>query len=50
MPGRSQEWRMAWRLPRLLRRLRPAVAHFVHSLPLHCPVPAVRWWDDIVFT
>ena len=25
---------MAWSLPRLLRRLRPAVAHFQHALPL----------------
>jgi glycosyltransferase involved in cell wall biosynthesis len=32
--ARSQELRMAWRLPRLLRRLRPALAHFQHSVPL----------------
>jgi glycosyltransferase involved in cell wall biosynthesis len=30
----SQELRMAWTLPRLLRRLRPALAHFQHALPL----------------
>ena len=34
LPARSQELRMAWTLPRLLRRLRPAVAHFQHALPL----------------
>ena len=30
----SQELRMAWTLPRLLRRLRPELAHFQHALPL----------------
>jgi glycosyltransferase involved in cell wall biosynthesis len=30
----SQELRMAWGLPRLLRVLRPDVAHFQHALPL----------------
>jgi glycosyltransferase involved in cell wall biosynthesis len=30
----SQELRMAWTFPRLLRRLRPALAHFQHALPL----------------
>ena len=34
LPARSQELRMAWAVPRLLRRLRPAVAHFQHSFPL----------------
>jgi glycosyltransferase involved in cell wall biosynthesis len=34
LPARSQEVRMAWSLPRLLRRLQPAVAHFQHALPL----------------
>src|SRR6185312_2917927 len=29
-----QELRMAWTLPRLLRRLRPELAHFQHALPL----------------
>ena len=33
-PARSQELRMAWSLPRLLRRLRPELAHFQHALPL----------------
>jgi glycosyltransferase involved in cell wall biosynthesis len=47
LPARVQELRMAWRLPRLLRRLRPAVAHFIHSLPLGCPVPAVVTVQDL---
>jgi glycosyltransferase involved in cell wall biosynthesis len=34
LPARSQELRMAWALPRLLRRLRPELAHFQHALPL----------------
>jgi glycosyltransferase involved in cell wall biosynthesis len=33
LPARSQELRMAWRLPRVLRQLRPALAHFQHSVP-----------------
>ena len=45
--ARSQELRMAVGVPRLLRRLRPGVAHFVHSLPLHCPVPAVLTVQDL---
>lgn len=34
LPARFQEARMAWSLPRLLRRLRPELAHFQHALPL----------------
>jgi glycosyltransferase involved in cell wall biosynthesis len=34
LPARFQETRMAWSLPRLLRRLDPQVAHFQHALPL----------------
>jgi glycosyltransferase involved in cell wall biosynthesis len=34
LPARSQELRMAWSLPRLLRRIRPQLAHFQHALPL----------------
>ncbi len=45
--ARSQELRMAVRVPTLLRRLRPGLAHFVHSLPLHCPVPAVLTVQDL---
>jgi glycosyltransferase involved in cell wall biosynthesis len=45
--ARSQELRMAVLVPRLLRRLRPRLAHFVHSLPLRCPVPAVLTVQDL---
>ena len=33
LPARSQEVRMAWSVPRLLRGLRPALSHFQHALP-----------------
>jgi len=49
LPARSQEWRMASTLPRLLGRLRPALAHFQHSLPLRCPCPAVVTVHDLSF-
>jgi glycosyltransferase involved in cell wall biosynthesis len=45
--ARSQELRMAVGVPRLLARLRPALAHFVHSLPLRCPSPAVLTVQDL---
>jgi glycosyltransferase involved in cell wall biosynthesis len=45
--ARTQELRMAVGVPRLLRSLRPGLAHFVHSLPLHCPVPAVLTVQDL---
>ncbi len=34
LPARFQETRMAWSLPRLLRRLQPQLGHFQHALPL----------------
>jgi glycosyltransferase involved in cell wall biosynthesis len=34
LPARSQHLRMAVQMPLLLRRLRPDLAHFQHSLPL----------------
>jgi glycosyltransferase involved in cell wall biosynthesis len=49
LPARSQILRMAVRLPLLLRRLRPALAHFQHSLPLGCPCPAVVTVHDLSF-
>jgi glycosyltransferase involved in cell wall biosynthesis len=49
LPARFQEVRMALTLPRLLRRLRPAVAHFQHALPLACPCPAVVTVHDLSF-
>jgi glycosyltransferase involved in cell wall biosynthesis len=47
LPARSQELRMAFSVPRRLRRLRPALAHFVHALPLACPCPAVVTVQDL---
>ena len=49
LPARVQELRMAVRVPLLLRRLRPALAHFVHSLPPALPCPAVLTVQDISF-
>jgi glycosyltransferase involved in cell wall biosynthesis len=49
LDARSQELRMAWALPRLLKRLRPALAHFQHSLPLRGPRPAVITVHDLSF-
>jgi glycosyltransferase involved in cell wall biosynthesis len=49
LPARSQEVRMAWSLPRLLRRLRPALGHFEYALPLLCPCPAVVTVHDLSF-
>lgn len=49
LPARSQELRMALRVPLLIRRLRPALAHFVHSLPLALPCPAVLTVQDLSF-
>jgi glycosyltransferase involved in cell wall biosynthesis len=45
----SQELRMAWSLPRLLRRVRPALAHFQYALPPACPCPAVVTVHDLSF-
>ncbi|HLK45500.1 MAG TPA: glycosyltransferase family 1 protein [Acidimicrobiales bacterium] len=49
LPARSQELRMAWSLPRLLRRLRPSLAHFQHALPLGFPGPSVVTIHDLHF-
>jgi glycosyltransferase involved in cell wall biosynthesis len=49
LPARSQELRMAVRVPLLLRRVRPRLAHFVHSLPLALPCPAVLTVQDLSF-
>ena len=45
----SQELRMAWSLAAVLRRLRPALAHFQHALPTRCPCPAVVTIHDLSF-
>jgi glycosyltransferase involved in cell wall biosynthesis len=49
LPAWSQELRMAVRVPLVLRRLRPALAHFVHALPLALPCPAVLTVQDLSF-
>jgi glycosyltransferase involved in cell wall biosynthesis len=49
LPARVQELRMAVRVPLLLRRLRPALAHFVHALPPGLPCPAVLTVQDLSF-
>jgi glycosyltransferase involved in cell wall biosynthesis len=49
LPARSQELRMAWSLPRLLRRLRPELAHFQHALPLGFAGRAVVTLHDLHF-
>jgi glycosyltransferase involved in cell wall biosynthesis len=49
LPARSQPWRMAVTLPRLLRRVRPAVAHFQHVAAPRCPAPTVVTVHDLSF-
>ena len=49
LPARLQELRMAWTLPRLLRRLRPALTHFQHVIAPRCPSPAVITVHDLSF-
>ena len=47
--ARLQELRMATTVPRLLRRLRPALAHFQHALPLGWGGPTVVTVHDLSF-
>ena len=49
LAARIQELRMAVRVPLLLRRVRPQLAHFVHSLPLGLRIPAVLTVQDLSF-
>ena len=49
LDARSQELRMAWSFPRLLRRLRPQLAHFQHALPLGFRGRAVVTIHDLSF-
>ena len=49
LPARFQETRMAWSLPRLLRRLSPDVAHFQHALPLRFGGRTVVTLHDLHF-
>ena len=45
----SQELRMAWTLPRLLRRVRPALLHTQHALPLGWSGRSVVTLHDLHF-
>jgi glycosyltransferase involved in cell wall biosynthesis len=49
LAARLQETRMAWSLPRLLRRLEPQAAHFQHALPLAWHGPSVVTIHDLHF-
>ena len=46
---RSQEWRMAWSLSRVLRRVGADLVHTQYALPLRCPCPAVVTIHDLSF-
>ena len=45
--ARNQELRMAWFVPRLLRRVRPALTHFLHALPIGYPGRTVVTIQDL---
>jgi glycosyltransferase involved in cell wall biosynthesis len=49
LPAWSQELRMAWSLPRLLRRARAALVHTQYALPLRCPCPGVVTVHDLSY-
>jgi glycosyltransferase involved in cell wall biosynthesis len=49
LPARLQELRMAIALPRLLRKLRPELAHFQHALPLGYRGRSVVTLHDLSF-
>ena len=49
LQAHSQELRMSWSLPRLLRRLRPELGHFQHALPLGFRGPSVVTLHDLHF-
>jgi glycosyltransferase involved in cell wall biosynthesis len=49
LPARSQELRMGWSLPRLLRRLQPRLVHFQHALPLGWNGTSVLTLHDLHF-
>jgi len=46
---RVQELRLAWGLPRLLRRLGAALVHTQYAVPLRCPCPVVVTIHDLSF-
>ena len=45
----SQELRMAWKLPRLLRRVQPRLGHYQHALPLRTVGRTVVTVHDLSF-
>ena len=47
--SRSQELRMAWRLPQVLRKAGAALVHTQYALPLGAPCPAVVTIHDLSF-
>lgn len=49
LSARSQVLRMGWSLPRALRRLRAALSHTQHALPLRPPCPCVVTVHDLSF-
>ena len=49
LPARSQELRMAWTLPRTLRRLGAALVHTQYALPFRSPCPVVVTIHDLSF-
>jgi glycosyltransferase involved in cell wall biosynthesis len=46
---RVQELRMAWSLPRLLRRVGADLVHTQYAVPLRCPCPAVVTVHDVSY-
>jgi glycosyltransferase involved in cell wall biosynthesis len=49
LPAGSQELRMAWKLPRLLRRVKPRLGHYQHALPLRTVGRSVVTVHDLSF-
>ena len=49
LAARSQELRMSWTLPRLLRRLGASLVHTQYAVPLRCPCPVVVTIHDLSF-
>ena len=44
-----QEQRLAWALPRLLRRVSASLVHTTYAIPISCPCPAVVTIHDLSF-
>ena len=49
LAAQSQELRMAWSLPRLLRRVGAGLAHTQYAIPLRSPCPTVVTIHDLSF-